>query len=249
MLCEFYVDIIIRAEMIGYNLKNKAEDLRAKGLSFSEIAKELGVCKSTARFWAGHVRLSKKDRKRLYTKTIKILSTGPSGSRARRQKELENIRISAEKEINGIENAEALKLIGAMLYWAEGNKTKQFALTNSDPLLIKFFIEWAKKIFGVSPKDFKAYLNIYSEQNDREIIRFWSTLTGIPIKNFGKSFIKPAGKNYKRNKLYYGTIKIRLIRGGDTLERVFVWIRVFLRKYVKEVDLIETKWNKLKAQS
>jgi len=228
-------------------MKSEAEKLRAEGYSFLEIAKKLNVGKSTARFWTKDIKLSEKDRQRLYTKTIKILSAGPNSSRVRRQREIEKIKISAEKEIGDIKDASALKLIGAMLYWAEGNKTKQFALTNSDPLLVKFFIEWARNVFDVSPVDFKAYLNIHSEQNDVEIKKFWSTITGIPLGNFGKSFIKPVGKNYKKNKLYYGTIKIRMVCGGDTLERVFVWVRTFLKKYVKEVDLIETKWNKLRV--
>ncbi len=228
-------------------LKKRAEILRSKGRSFGEIAKELSVGKSTARFWTGKIKLKPKDKARLYTKKIEILSSGLNSSKARRQREIDKIVASAEKEIDDAIGDGAYKLIGAMLYWAEGNKTKQFALTNSDPLLVKFFIDWASRVFAVSPKNFKAYLNIHSEQNDSQIKKFWAELTGIPIENFGKSFIKPAGKNFKKNLLYYGTIKIRLICGGDTLQRLFAWIRVFLREYVREVDFIETKWNKLKV--
>ena len=229
------------------SLKKRAEILRSKGLSFGEIAKELHIGKSTARFWTGKIKLKPKDKERLYTKEIEILSNGLNSSRARRQREIDKIVISAEKEVDNAVGDGAYKLIGAMLYWAEGNKTKQFALTNSDPLLVKFFIDWASKVFGVTPKNFKAYLNIHSEQSDLQIKKFWAELTGIPIGNFGKSFVKPAGKNFKKNRLYYGTIKIRLICGGDTLQRLFAWIRVFLRKYVREVDFIETKWNKLRV--
>lgn len=228
-------------------LKNKAEALRTRGKSFGEIAKELKIGKSTARFWTSHIKLKPADKARLYTKRIEILSSGPNSSRKRRQREIEKIILNSEKEIKENISESAFKLVGAMLYWAEGNKTKQFALTNSDPLLIKFFIEWASAVFNISPRDFKAYLNIYSGQSDGELKKFWSELTGIPIENFGKSFVKPASKDYKKNRLYYGTIKIRLVRGGDSLQRLFAWIRVFLRKYIKDVDFIETKWNKLRV--
>lgn len=228
-------------------LIERARILRTKGRSFGEIAKELNIGKSTARFWTGKIKLKPRDKERLYTKRIEILSRGLNSSKERRRREIDEIVTSAEKEVDNVVGDGAYKLIGAMLYWAEGNKTKQFALTNSDPLLVKFFIDWASKVFAVTPKNFKAYLNIHSEQNDSQIKKFWAELTGIPIENFGKSFVKPAGKNFKKNRLYYGTIKVRLICGGDTLQRLFAWIRVFLRGYVKEVDFIETKWNKLKV--
>jgi hypothetical protein len=68
-------------------------------------------------------------------------------------------------------------------------------------------VRWLKRVFGISPNFLKAWLNIYPQQNELELKQFWSQLTGIPLENFGKSYIKPPNKNYKKNTLYYGTIK------------------------------------------
>lgn len=117
-------------------------------------------------------------------------------------KEIEKIIQDGEREIITPLDINGYKLIGAALYWAEGDKTKNFAVANSDPLMIKFLVQWMYKALGVPAQRIKAHLNIYSQQNESEIKLFWSDLTGIPIENFGKSFVKPANKNYKKNTLY-----------------------------------------------
>ena len=106
--------------------------------------------------------------------------------------------------------------------------------------------QWFCKTFKIQPKNLKAHLNIYMNQNDLEIKNFWSDLTKIPLKNFGKSFIKPTNKNYKSNNLYYGTIKIRVFNGTNFRHRVFSWINTVLKKEKINVETIQRKWYKLK---
>jgi len=82
-------------------------------------------------------------------------------------------------------------------------------------------VKWFKEVLKISPETLKANLNIYPQQNEQEIKQFWSELTGIPLENFGKSYIKPLSKGYKKNNLYYGTIKIRVLKGTNLRYRVF----------------------------
>lgn len=138
-------------------------------------------------------------------------------------------------------------MFGAALYWAEGDKKNHFAIANSDPFLIKFFVCWLKDILNVKPKNIKAHLNIYSQQNEGKIKRFWSELTGIPLKNFGKTFIKPLNKNFKKNTLYYGTIKIRVFKGTNLRYQVLGWIGAVLKNIESDVEEMEKRWNKLKT--
>ena len=122
-------------------IKKKARILRKKcGYSYKEISDKLGIAKSTAKLWCEDISLNPKQRKRLYTKQIGILNTGPHSSHERRKKEVEIILANSEKEIDFSMDSTTLKLIGAALYWAEGDKTKHFAIINSDPFLIKFMI-------------------------------------------------------------------------------------------------------------
>ena len=112
-------------------------------------------------------------------------------------------------------------------------------------MLIKFFVIWLKAVFEIYPEQVKARLNIHRGQNEKEMKGFWSDLTGIPLDNFGKSFIKPLNKKYKKNTLYYGTISLRVLKGTNYRIRVFGWIRGIVRSISPAVEKFERKWYKL----
>ena len=227
-------------------LKTKAIKLRRKGLSYNEIRNEVKVAKSTLSLWLKTVPLTAEQRERLYTKSILILARGPQSQKERRIREIAKIINAAEKEICLPISFETYRLIGAALYWAEGNKTKKFEITNSDPNFILFIVKWLEKVFGIRPTRLKVNLNIYSQQNDQDLKQFWSQLTGIPLENFGKSFVKPPNKGYKKNNLYYGTIKIRVSRGTDFRHQVYGWIKTVLQGIAPDVDLVQKEWKSLK---
>jgi hypothetical protein len=228
------------------NLKTRAIELRKKGLSYNEIKKQIPVSKSTLSLWLKNIPLKTEYKKRFYTKNILILARGPQSQKQRRLKEIAKIIENAEKEIKTPVSFESYKLIGAFLYWAEGSKTSGFKITNSDPNFILFIVNWIERILHIAPQNLKAWLNIYSQQNDVEIKKFWSKLTHIPIKNFGKSFIKPSNKGFKKNNLYYGTISIMIPKGTDIRYRVFGWIKAVLKKNKNDDILTQKEWKSLK---
>ena len=225
--------------------KIKAIKLRKKGLSYNEIRKEVNVAKSTLALWLKDVLLTKKQKQRLYTKQIMILERGPQSQKERRRREIEKIFGEAEKEIKIPLDLETFRLFGAALYWAEGSKSNGFKITNSDPHLVLFMVRWVEKIFKICPRELKAWLNIYPQQNDLEIKKFWSDLTNIPIERFGKSFVKPISKNYKKNNLYYGTISITVPKGTDFRYKIFGWVKTALKEINTDVELTQKKWGKL----
>ncbi len=227
-------------------LKSEAIKLRKQGLSYNEIKKKINVSKSTLSLWLKAVSLKPEQRKLLYTKQVLILARGPQSQKERRLKEINKIIKEAEKEIQLPLSFEAYRLMGAALYWAEGSKTVHFAITNSDPHFILFMVRWLRKVFGIVPRSLKAKLNIYPQQNESEIKQFWSQLTGIPLESFEKSFIKPLNKKYKKNNLYYGTIRIRVPRGTDKRHQVFAWIKSALKEVAPEVELRQKEWKSLK---
>jgi hypothetical protein len=226
--------------------KEIAINLRQQGLSYSEISKKIGRPKSTLSAWLKDVELSEIHRNKLYTKQIHVLSLGTQSQRERRKREIENIVEKAKLDIPDKLSRESQLLMGAALYWAEGTKYGQFEITNSDPKMVAFMINWIQKIFGVRSTNLKARLNIHSNQQDTSIKRFWSELCNIPLKNFGKSYIKPSGKNYKKNNLYYGTIKITVPKSSNLVHKTFGWIEKVLESTKTKVELSERKWYKLK---
>jgi len=130
------------------------------------------------------------------------------------------------------ENEEGSKIIGklserelliavAALYWGEGcKKTRQLIINNSDPEMIKFLIKALQKIWKIKKDRFtlRVGINIIHKGRDEEIKNYWSKITKIPIEQFTKTvFIKAKNKKVYKNFLYhYGTLTIRVKRGGDT---------------------------------
>ncbi|MBI3420687.1 MAG: hypothetical protein HY006_01360 [Candidatus Sungbacteria bacterium] len=225
--------------------KSKAITLRKTGLSYNEIQKEVPVAKSTLSLWLKAVPLKKEHKKRLYTKQINILSSGPRSQRERRKREVEEIIRRGEQEIALPLSLTTYRLVGAALYWAEGSKGSRFEITNSDPYFILFTVRWIEKVFSIPARHLRARLNIYPQQNELKIKKFWSDLTGIPVKNFGKTFVKPANKGYKKNNLYYGTMRIEVPKGTDMRHRVFGWMQAALKDIEPTVQSIKRKWLSL----
>jgi transcriptional regulator with XRE-family HTH domain len=227
-------------------LKKKARALRRQGLSYKEIHEKIDVAKSTLSLWLKDVPLKPEHKARLYTKRILGMTRGAMGQKERRAREIDAIIKSAVKEISMPLSDDAYKLFGVALYWGEGNKTKNFGITNSDPYLIAFMVQWFDKVLNVKPAMLKPYLNIYPQQNELALKKFWSELTNIPLKNFGKSFVKPLNKGYKKNNLYYGTMKIYVPKGTDFMHKVYGWRTAVLQPLENIVNLTERKWISLR---
>lgn len=92
----------------------------------------------------------------------------------------------------------------------------------------------------------KKDLNIYSQQNEMEVKRFWSDITGIPTENFGKTFVKPSNKGFKKNNLYYGTIKVYVPKGTDMRYKTLAWIQAALQDLIPTIELKILRWSHLK---
>lgn len=227
-------------------MRDLAIALRKKGLSYSEIRQQVPVAKSSLSLWLKHIRLSSKLRDRLYTKQIQILSRGTPSQVERRKREITVLTEDAKKEITLPISSETHRFLGAALYWAEGNKTKNFAITNSDPALIAFMTRWFNEMFAIPPLALKAHLNIYPQQNEKKVKQFWSEITKIPIENFGKTFIKPVSKGFKKNNLYYGTIKVYVPKGTDMRHKTFAWIQAALQDLNPEIESTMLRWSQLK---
>src|SRR3990167_1070594 len=142
--------------------KNRAIKLRKKGLSYSEILKEVPAAKSTLSLWLRNVGLAKRQRQKL---TEKKRLAQIKGAQVRHDQRIEKSRIitnRAFQEIGEITERE-LKLIGAALYWAEGSKQKehnvseQVMFSNSDPLMISVFLRWLVNICRISKQEHRYH--------------------------------------------------------------------------------------------
>lgn len=227
-------------------LKQQAITLRKRGFSYNEIKKKIPIAKSTLSLWLKTIPLKAEYRRRLYTKQISILSRGSQSQKERRAREITGLIERAKAEITLPLSLDTYRLMGAALYWAEGSKQNGFEITNSDPSFILFMVRWIEKMLNLPPEKLKARLNIYPQQNEKRIKQFWTNLTGIPITNFGKSYVKPISSGYKKNNLYYGTIRVEMPKGTDFRHRVFGWIQVALQDIEPKIKSVERRWVILK---
>jgi hypothetical protein len=93
----------------------------------------------------------------------------------------------------------------------------------------------------------KLSLNIYPQQDEKTIINFWSDLTKIPITNFGKTYIKPLSKNYKKNNSYYGTARIYVPKSTNFKYQLLGWLQAFLQDLDIDVKSVQERWTKLRS--
>lgn len=106
-----------------------------------------------------------------------------------------------------------LKIIGTMIYWAEGAKiggrSEIVDFANSNPAMVNVFMVFLRKICGVNESKLRILLYCYANQNVNDLINFWSKLTKIPKSQFTKPYVRDDFKKNKKNKMLYGLVHIR----------------------------------------
>ncbi|MFZ2310082.1 MAG: hypothetical protein WAW11_00885 [Patescibacteria group bacterium] len=201
--------------------------LRQNGLSYGNIAKQCSTSKSNISLWCKDIELSQSQQDSLYNGRKQILELGSKRLHDIRVEEIRKVKALAKKEINHKNLDDFTFLVaGAMLYWAEGCKTTGLYVANSDERIILLMIKWFKKFLSIDQSQIKAYLHIHAQDDDLAIKKYWSNLTGIPLQNFGKSFIKPAGTGHRKNILPHGIIRIQVFGKGieNTRHRIMTWV-------------------------
>ena len=128
-----------------------------------------------------------------------------------------------------------LRVIGTMLYWAEGYKgnerlpAKMLDFANSDPHMISLFLLFLRDSFFIDEKRLRAFVYCYSNQDTRKIIHFWSKLTKIPLKQFTKPYVRKDFRK-KANIMPNGLVHIRYSEKKLLLE-IKNMIDYYVRKY------------------
>jgi hypothetical protein len=208
--------------------KHKALTLRKKGYSYSEILKQVRVSKDTMSRWCRDVKLTKSQNLRLYKKKysggLRGCIIGAKKKQKEREKLTKKLMKEGKKEIGGLSKRDKF-IAGVAMYFAEGDKTDgDIGFSNSDPRAIKFMVNWLWKVCKIPPTKLKASLYLHDNLNETKAKKFWSTLTGIPLEQFTKSYIvKNNPYRLRKVKHIYGVLKIRM--GNVVLHRKMMgWI-------------------------
>lgn len=223
--------------MTKENLKNKAIKLRKNGKSYSEILKYIPVAKSTLSLWLRSVGLSKRQKQNL---TLKKLQAAWRGGEAKKHNRIERSRIiidQAKMEIGKITDRDAW-IAGLMLYWAEGSKQKETNISvpvkfsNSDPIMLSFFIMWLKKYLKVSDNElvFEMFIHENNKEKKNDFIYFWSRTLGYPVSKFDRIYYKKHILKTKRKNIgdkYHGQLAIMVKKSTSLNRKITGWIEGF----------------------
>lgn len=203
---------------IGNDIVRKIIKLRETGHSLPEIRHITGIGNSTAFKYIKNVRV--------LPQYESLLRAKQGGSIARSKRKWAEASKEARRLVECITERERL-LILACLYWGEGNK-RDLDLNNSDPALIKVFVE-CLKIIGVKKDDLRITLRLYNDLNRQRAIKYWSDLLEISAdKILGVNTLY--GK--KKGKLKYGMCRVRVAKGGP-----------YFKLIMSMIDLIKSDFN------
>lgn len=212
--------------------KQKAITLRKKGLSYNEILKLVSVSKSTLSVWLRAVSIAERHKQRFTDKRRQAQIKAQQACREKRIKITAEIKSAALKNIKYI-NKRELWLIGVALYWAEGSKEHQTStrvqFSNSDPKMIKLFLQWLRRCCRVSNDEiiFAIYLHETVFERKEEIKKYWSEITGFSLDRFQSIVWKKNKINTKRKNIgndYYGLLRVIVRRSTNFNRKISGWI-------------------------
>lgn len=217
------------------DLKQKAIDLRKLGQSVKEISKKLNVSKSSVSVWVRNVNLTNKQKELLANRNFNT-----DIIRRRRDTRLSNELIKrnividkAKRDINVLSNFD-LRIIGTMLYWAEGRKrgVRIASFSNSDPLMIKVMMRFFREICNVPEDKFRGHIHTHSSSNIKQSLKYWSEVTNIPVRQFYKTYCVPSiSSKGKSNSLPNGTLDIHIC-SSELYLKIMGWIKGISEKII-----------------
>lgn len=203
--------------------------LRKGGCSIKEIAHKLDVAQASVSVWVRDVMLTTKQRSALTARGFSVDAVEKRrinriNKTRRRHSE---IVAAAKQELKTLSRRD-LWLAGIGLYWGEGGKTLQGStrLSNSDPDVILTMMRFFREICAVPEQKFRGHVHTFSHLNKDRAEDYWSRLSGIPKKQFYKTYVKKSvASKDKKDSLPYGTFQIY---ASDT--RLFLRVRGWIEK-------------------
>ena len=204
-----------------------AIQLRKEGKTYNEIMDIIPIAKSTLSEWLKSVHLAKPQVQR---RTKLRLEAGLRGAESKRKIRLAEVRSLLEDGIRkvGVISERELWLIGAALYWAEGNKQRERSVStgvlfgNSDPQMLRVFIAWLA-LLDISSTDlmYELYLHTSRTSQVEEFKKWWAKQLGIHTSELTRIYYKKGSIKTNRTNtadLYHGLIRIK-VKSSTSLNR------------------------------
>lgn len=221
-----------------YELKQKATSLRKKGASIRDIEIKLGIPRSTLSGWFKDIKLDKEKAEALHQNWLNALVAAREKAVTWHNQQKENrVTLAQEGAIKtmsmiDVSSKYTMELALAMLYLGEGfKKSPTTGIGNSDPLILIFFINLLKNLYGIKTEDLRCHLHIRADQNDETLRDFWSKTLGLPKENFGKTSVDKRTVGSVSYESYNGVCVIRC--GNVAIQRKLVYLsKIYCEKII-----------------
>lgn len=212
--------------------KEKAIQLRLRGMSYSQIKEKLNLSKSTLSNWLAPYPLSAQRISELRDWSSKRIENYRATMQNKREQKLLAVYEKVSKDIGKLSKRE-LFIGGLLLYWGEGAKTSNatVALSNTDPSVLRFFLQWLK-LFEIKESELSIVMHLYKDMDESREIKFWMKQLNLPKSCFRKSYVKESNLSnlsYKSG-FGHGTCNIR-IYGKKLYDYILMGI-----KYIGDVQ-------------
>jgi hypothetical protein len=213
------------------DLHAKARELRGQGMTYTEIAGQLGVSKGSVSLWVRDMpregRLSpEQSRKRNAEAVSQHWAELRTIRGARRHAAMER----AAAEMGPLSDREIL-IAGAIAYWCEGSKSRaqppqdRVVFTNSDPRLISFFLRFLE-VAGVTPERLICRVCIHESADIQSAQQFWRQITSCPEEQFRRPTLKRHNPKTVRKNTgdnYHGCLVVSVRRSADLYRQIEGW--------------------------
>lgn len=157
-------------------------------LSMQEIATQLGCSLNRVDYWMRRYQIPRRSRS-----DARYAKLYPDGD-----------IFSVKQALN--EHDQLLFGLGIGLYWGEGNKanTSSVRLGNTDPGVISTFVKFLENIYGVPRNRLRFSLQLFSDTNEDEALRYWTDCLGVNVSQFYKTTVTISGAigTYRRKNRY-----------------------------------------------
>ncbi|MEV4972810.1 hypothetical protein [Streptomyces scopuliridis] len=209
-------------------LREKARELRLKGLTYDQVQLELGCSKSSISLW---VRDLPKPERREAAEQAKLAARKRwDHELAVRDEKRRQTKAGAAAEIGAMSDRE-LFLLGVGLYWSEGAKSKahrpqeRVSFINSDPHMIGVFLAWLD-LLGIDRERLRYQVQIHESADVPAAERFWADVAGIDVAALGKTTLKRHNPKTVRKNVgddYRGCFVVRVSQSADMYRRIEGW--------------------------
>jgi DNA-binding transcriptional MerR regulator len=172
--------------------------LRRRGLTYAEINRSLDVNipKSSLAYICKGIVLSDEQVARINDVMKHSLVLNRQKAVAANRKLFKNKLIEYRRNNQNLkqlmQNKQAKLIALAMLYLGEGAKWKGrrgLMLGSADPMIINMYVKLLEDCFDIPKSNLRARIQYRADQDYKELLRYWSSITGIDENNFYPGYI------------------------------------------------------------